>query len=128
MKNSKDAVGDSTTIGEFLKGVVCVIVDECFAGDTLIATPCGKVPIKDLKVGDKVINFCETTKQYKEDVVVKVHKNLSNSHSERMLELEFDNGTKTQVTANHKFLTNNGWVRADELTNDMEIIDINTYS
>jgi hypothetical protein len=128
LKNSKDAAADSITIGEFLEGVVCVIVDECFAGDTLITTSCGKVPIKDLKVGDKVINFCEKTKQYKEDIVVKVHKNLSNSHSERMLELEFDNGTKTQVTANHKFLTNNGWVRADELTNDMEIIDINTYS
>lgn len=116
------------TIQDFLEDVVCVIVDECFDGDTLITTPGGKVPIKKLKAGDKVINFCEKAKQYKEDVVIKVHKNLPNSYSERMLELEFDNGTKTQVTANHKFLTNNGWVKADELTNDMEIIDINTYS
>lgn len=127
LKETKSGSADFT-IQDFLEDVVCVIVDECFDGDTLITTPGGKVPIKKLKAGDKVINFCEKAKQYKEDVVIKVHKNLPNSYSERMLELEFNNGTKTQVTANHKFLTNNGWVKADELTNDMEIIDINTYS
>jgi len=45
-----------------------------------------------------------------------------------MLELEFNNGVIIQVTANHKFLTNHGWVRADALTEDLEIVDINTYS
>lgn len=118
----------NVTIDELLTDVNCVIIDECFHKDTLITTPSGKIPIKDLKTGDKVINFCEKTKQYKEDTVVKVHKNLIHSKSEKMLELEFDNGIKTQVTANHKFLTNKGWVRADELTNDLEIIDINTFS
>jgi intein/homing endonuclease len=44
-----------------------------------------------------------------------------------MLELEFDNGSAIKVTANHKFLTNKGWVRADQLTDDLDIIDINTY-
>ena len=78
--------------------------------------------------GDKIINFCEKTKQYKEDTVVKVHKNLTNSQSEKMFELTFDNNQTIMVTANHKFLTNKGWVRADELSNDIEIIDINTYS
>jgi len=115
------------TIGEFLEDVVAVIVDECFDGDTLITTTRGKTPIKNLKVGDKIINLCEKTKQYKEDTVAKVHKNLTHSESEKMLELEFDNGIKTQVTANHKFLTNKGWIRADELTDNLEIIDINTY-
>ena len=45
-----------------------------------------------------------------------------------MLELTFDNGQIIKVTANHKFLTSVGWVRADELTNDMEVININTFS
>jgi len=125
-KKSKD-FDPEIDINEFVDGVVCVMVDECFHGDTLILTPDGKKPIKSLKEGDKVINFCETTKQYKEDTIVKVHKNLLHSDSEKMLELEFDNGVKTQVTANHKFLTNKGWVRADELTDDLEIIDIDTY-
>jgi len=118
---------DALTLAEFADGVCALIVDECFNGNTLITTPHGKIPIKDLKVGDKVINLCEKTKQYKEDTIVKVHKNLTHSRSEKMLELEFDNGVKTQVTANHKFLTNKGWIRADELTDELEVIDINTY-
>lgn len=128
-KNSKN-IGENEllTLAELLEGVQTVMVDECFDGNTLITTPSGKKFIKDLKKGDTVINFCEKTKKYKEDTIVKVHKNLTHSKSEKMLELEFDNGAKIQVTANHKFLTDKGWVRADELTEDLEIIDINTYN
>lgn len=116
------------SLAEFLDGVKSVVVDECFDQDTLITTPQGKTFIKDLKAGDKVINLCEKTKRYKEDTIIKVHKNLTHSSSEKMLELKFDNGTTINVTANHKFLTNRGWIRADELTTDLEIIDINTYN
>lgn len=116
------------TMADFIENVIAVIVDECFDGDTLVNTSSGKIPIKEIKAGDKVINFCEESKSFKEDIVVKVHKNLTNSHSEKMLELNFDSGQTIKVTANHKFLTNEGWVRADELTGDMEIININTYS
>lgn len=125
-KNNEIAA-DCLNLAEFLEGMATVMVDECFSGQTLITTPNGKIPIEHLKSGDKVINFCEKTKVYKEDTIVKVHKNLTNSFGERMLELEFDNGSKIQVTANHKFLTNTGWVRADQLTHDMDIIDILTY-
>lgn len=126
-KKSKDD-DEILTLAEFLDGVNCVIVDECFDGDTLIKTPTGDIPIKNLKPGDKVINLCEKTNTFKEDVVIKVHKNLTKSESEKMLELTFDDGSIIKVTANHKFLTNKGWVRADEITEDLEIIDINTYS
>jgi hypothetical protein len=125
-KKSHDNEIDALKLAEFLDGVKIVMVDECFDGNTLITTPDGKIPIKYLTPGDKVINFCEKTKQYKEDTIVKVHKNLTHSQSEKMLELEFNNGIKIQVTANHKFLTNKGWIRADELTEDLEIIDITT--
>jgi len=71
------------SLAEFLEGVSTVIVDECLAGDTLVTTPLGKIAIKDLIPGDKVINLCEKTQQYKEDTVVRVHKNLSHSNSEK---------------------------------------------
>jgi intein/homing endonuclease len=103
--------------------VACVIVDECFAEDSQVLTPWGCKPIKDIKSGDKVINYSETTKEFKVDTVVKQHKNLTNSVCETMFELEFDNGKKIQVTGNHKFLTDQGWVRADALTEDHEIIN-----
>jgi hypothetical protein len=126
-KNFKEGK-NTLSLDKFLDGINAVIVDECFDGDVLITTPTGKIPIKNLKAGDKVINLCEETNQFKEDTVVKVHKNLTHSQSEKMLELEFDNGVTIQVTANHKFLTNKGWIRADQLTDELEIININTYN
>ena len=129
-KKSKnfDESNEVLTLAGFLESVSTVIVDECFDGSTLIETPNGKIPIKELKVGDKIINLDEDSLTYKEDTIVKVHKNLMNGLSEQMLELEFDNGSTIRCTANHKFLTTAGWVRADELTDDLEIIDVNTYN
>lgn len=100
----------------------CVMVDECFDGNMHVLTPSGYVAIKDMKIGDKVINFDETTHEFKEDEVVDVYCNMPNSWSEKMYELNFDNGSCIKVTGNHKFLTKNrGWVRADELTIDDDI-------
>ena len=124
-KNSVDADDDEYTIRDMLDGVVAVIVDECLSGDTKVLTPSGYVPIKTLKSGDTIINYSEETKLFKNDTVVKLHTNLMNSQSEDMYELEFDNGEKIEVTGNHKFLTNNGWIRADELTELDEIISLN---
>lgn len=113
-------------IGEFIEDVVCIIVDECFDGNSMVLTPNGYVPIKNVKNGDKVINYSEKENIFKEDTVVKQHINLTKSSSEKMYELEFDNGKKIKVTGNHKFLTIRGWVRADNLTEEDEII--NTYN
>jgi len=126
-KKSKNWDNDyALTLSGFLDDVNTVIVDECFSGDTMITTPTGKTQIKDLKIGDKVINLCEKHNVFKEDTIIKIHKNLTHTMHEAMLELEFDNGQYIKVTANHKFLTDKGWVRADELTNDLEIVDINS--
>lgn len=104
------------TIDEFLRDVTCVIVDECFDGDTPILTPDGWRPIRDLAPGDRVINFDERHGGLKEDTVVRRHENLAVSDGEPMLALTLDNGTTLRVTANHRFLTARGWVRADEIT------------
>jgi hypothetical protein len=129
LKNTKNYEAD-VTIGEFLEGVVAVIADECFSADSEVLTPQGYVAIKNIKAGDKVINYSEETHQFKIDTVIKQHINLTNSYSEKMYELEFDNGSNIQVTGNHKFLTNAGWVQADQLTEYHEIVftDINTYN
>lgn len=112
------------TITEFLEDVICVIVDECFHPETLVLTKTGYKKICDIVPGEVVINYSESNKVFKEDTVVKVHKNLTNSASEKMYELAFDNGKILKVTGNHKFLTSNrGWVRADELTADDDIIN-----
>lgn len=116
------------TIHEFIEDVVCIMVDECFDGEARVLTPNGYVPIKNIKPGDKVINYSEFTNDFKIDTVVAQHVNLSKSFGEKMYRMEFDNGSTIEVTGNHKFLTTCGWVRADELTEKHEIItpSINT--
>lgn len=110
-------------LSDFAEGVVAVIVDECFDGETPIMTPSGYIPIKDIQENDIIINYCENTNTFKEDIVVKKHVNLKKTENVKMLELEFDNGKKIKVTENHKFLTDVGWVMAKDLTEDMEIIN-----
>lgn len=122
LKNSKIAEAE-VDIVDFLDGVVCVMVDECFDGNSRVLTPTGYIAIKDIKAGDKVINYSEDTKEFKVDEVVKQHKNLTKSSNEKMYKLEFDSGVKIQVTGNHKFLTTLGWCQADELTADHEIVN-----
>jgi hypothetical protein len=118
------------TLAELLDGVQTVMVDECFSADSKVLTPSGYVEIKNIKPGDSVINYSEDTKEFKIDTVIAQHKNLTNSSTEKMYQLEFDNNSIINVTGNHKFLTKDGWVRADQLTENHEIIstNINTHS
>ena len=104
---------------EFFKQFQVVIVDECFHPDAEVLTVMGYKKIKYINENDMIINYDEKKKIFKEDRVIKKHKNIS---SEKMYELEFDNNKKVKVTGNHKFLTSNrGWVRADQL-NEIDII------
>ena len=101
----------------------CVICDECFSGDMRVLTPDGYVKIKDLNEGDIIINYDENKKEFKEDTILKTHKNIKKSTGEKMYRLKFDDGTSIDVTGNHKFLTEDGWVRADMLTEKHNIIN-----
>lgn len=117
---------DPDALTDAIDGTVGVIVDECFAPGTQVLTPTGYVSIESLQPGDKVINYSEKHQHFKEDTVVKLHENLTHTQSERMYEMEMDTGDIIKVTGNHKFLTRNrGWVRADELVVDDEIVDFN---
>ena len=118
-KKSKDALDDDQ-LAVFLDGLVAVICDECFDSKSRVLTINGYIDIKDIKPGDRIINYSTDTQKFKIDTVVKQHVNLTNSLTEKMYELEFDNKVKIKVTGNHKFLTNNGWKRADELNENEE--------
>ncbi len=114
------------SIAEFIDDVVCVIADECFHGDSLVLTVEGYVPIKDITTGTKIINYSEKDNLFKQDTVVDVFKNLTKSASEKMYNLVFDTGTEIKVTGNHRFLTQRGWVRADQLDDLDDIKSIDT--
>jgi hypothetical protein len=99
-----------------------VIVDECLSGDTMISTPQGTTMIEQLSPGDIITSYNIEKDQYEDDLVVEVFRNMSISGSEKMYKLEFDNGTYLEVTGNHKILTMDGYVRADQLTTKHDII------
>lgn len=98
-----------------------VVVDECLDENTMILTENGTKPIKDIVVGEKVFSYNIETKQFELDDVMKLHRNLSISSDEKMYRLEFDQGT-IEVTGNHKILTIDGYKRADQLTEEDDII------
>lgn len=114
---------DGVELNDIIDGINTAIIDECFSPKMPVLTNTGYIEIQNINEGDKVINYNEETKTFKEDTVIKIHKNLTTSKSEEMLEITLENNITIEVTANHKFLTENrGWIRADQLTTEDEII------
>ncbi len=106
-----------------INGFDLVLVDECLDENTqILMSDYSTKNIKDVRAGDLVISFNTQTNQYESDVIIKQYENLAISSNEQMYRLEFDNGYTLEVTGNHKIYTNKGIVRADELTEDHEII------
>lgn len=104
-------------------GVVSLIFDECFDGNTKILMADGTTKfIKNCKKGDKIISYNEKENKFEIDVVEKLHENLLLSSSEEMYELELENNEIVRVTGNHRVLTTDGWKMVKELTIDDEII------
>lgn len=91
-----------------------VVVDECLDGETMIAmADFNYKKIKDIVAGDEVLSYNNGV--YEVDEVLKLHTNLLKSNDAKMYRLEFDNGVVLEVTGNHMIMTDNGYIRADEL-------------
>lgn len=111
---------------DFFEKYNSVLVDECVNENTLILTPSGEKPIKDIKTGELVITYNEKNKIYEANKVLEVHQNHISSKNKKMLHLELEDGKILELTENHPvFTTNRGWVRAGELNenDDIEIIN-----
>ncbi|TFH10492.1 MAG: hypothetical protein E4H14_02405 [Candidatus Thorarchaeota archaeon] len=100
-----------------------IIVDECLDENTLITMSSGQQKkIKDVVIGDKVLSYNIERNQFETDNVAHLHVNLLVSSTEKMYRLEFDDGRELEITGNHKILTTSGYIRADELTNQHEVV------
>jgi len=82
----------------------------CLAGDTLIQTLRGIIPIKEIIIGDKVLTHSgiqEVEYTYKPEELKKDGK--------KFLKIHFDDGSSVMCTDNHKFLSlNDEWISAGE--------------
>lgn len=91
------------------------IIDECFTEDTLINTFNGTKKIKDIVPGDKVMTLTgyNTVKQ--------VHcKNVDES---TVNSIKLSDGRIIKTTADHLFLTTNGWVESKNLVKGDILLD-----
>lgn len=83
------------------------IIDECFPSNTLISTEVGLMPIKDIEPGIRVKSMTGLNK------VTHIFKN--SVLTERLCCVTINN-KKMVTTLDHLFFTNNGWVKAIDLT------------
>lgn len=90
------------------------IIDECFPSNTLISTEVGLMPIKDIEPGIKVKSMTGLNK------VTHIFKN--SVLTERLCCVTINNN-KMVTTVDHLFFTNNGWVKAIDLTKGDVIYD-----
>ena len=88
------------------------VAEHCLAGDTIIRTNRGDMPIKHVVVTDSVWTRVGWR------LVYRVH---SNPFDGAMLEIAIG-GHKIQCTPNHRFMTRDGWQRADRLSIGQEIV------
>lgn len=90
-----------------------VVVDECFVGETLIKTNKGNKQIKDIKKGDIVASYNETTHRIEWKKVLKtmIHQNR-----------EVICINDTYCTSNHPWFTQRGWVKAEEINKNDKIL------
>ena len=84
----------------------------CLKGDTWIKTSEGRKMIKDIQVGDTVID-----KENKEVLVTKIF----NHDVNYMTRIHLSNGTKIETSLSHKFETNWGIAKSVNLVKDMKL-------
>lgn len=105
--------------GFIIKGI------SCFKGNTLIKTEKGLVPIKDIKVGDKVYSFNIATNKVE---LKTVQNSINNGPRNTFIKIYIDESTFIECTPKHPILTINGYKKACEISDlDSLIIDDSTY-
>ncbi|WP_337952338.1 Hint domain-containing protein [Mitsuokella jalaludinii] len=70
----------------------------CFTGDTLVTTPQGYKPIKEIKRGDEVLSLDEHNK-----VVTKKVSDVTGAHERDIVDVYFGDGTTWHTTARQRY-------------------------
>jgi hypothetical protein len=97
----------------------CMYILLCFHPDTLVKTSKGDKCISDITVSDEVLSYNEETKEFSFICPERV---LRNDVSQKQkIRLTFEGGKTVDCTEDHLFLTQRGWVQAQELTDEDDI-------
>lgn len=88
----------------------------CLPPESLIITPSGPKPISEIKQGDIVFGFDETRKEQQVDQV------FVRMYSDDLIVVETESNV-LRLTPNHSVHTKRGWVPAEDLCENDEIIE-----
>jgi len=113
-----EANGRSTDfIGPSVANGCAMACTYCVEEGTMISTPSGSVPVETIQEGSLVLSYDSCSKQL---VSARVQAAASRQ-VEEVYELEVD-GKTLVVTGEHPILTQRGWVEAQHLTCDDEVL------
>lgn len=90
-------------------GIKFLILDECFHEETNICVKKGYKKIKDIEVGDKIINL------FGEDLVI--GKSVNKVPLNRIVKITLNNNNCIYTTKDHLFYSDKGWIEAQKLLN-----------
>lgn len=92
---------------------------ECLTGDTKVLMADGKTKRLDkVKPGDLVVSYNEDSKNFEPKEVL----NFLNQGEKETYTITMENGEKIRATADHEFLTKEGWKKLKDLSTEDEII------
>lgn len=107
-------IGSIAKNAHLLGNIRCVVIDECFVGDTHISTPLGSREIEAIAVGDEVNTATGTG----------IVKAVSRRSAKEIITVRLSNGNEIRTTDNHPFFTNAGWKAAGKLARGDVLVGI----
>jgi intein/homing endonuclease len=114
---------DFDGLKEHAKGNI-IASSACVSGNAILETNVGLLSLKEVvervKSGEEIL-----TLSYDEDrnkvVFAKVLWGDCTRRNAKLLQIKLEDGTSVKVTADHKVFTNKGWLRADQLKENMPL-------
>ncbi len=94
--------------------------NQCLSPESIVTTPEGEKPLKDIVVGDMVLS---PTDDYSDEEFVEVIDTIDQGMQD-LFEIELEDGQNIQCTMNHKFLASDGVIRtlADILDKELDLL------
>lgn len=89
----------------------------CVESGTLVSTPRGRVPVEQIRDGDLVLAYDNSSGRLVEAAVAQT----ASREVDEVLEIRVG-GRVLRVTEDHPLMTRRGWVRAGDLTEDDEVL------
>lgn len=134
MAEVKLAFNNAATLkGTFLEGILSGVSDDgrlrsdlnqigakvCLPAGELVLTDRGYLPIEDVRVGDQVITH--------EGRPRRVLQTVDNGRK-MVYQTQLSNGLQLRTTGNHEFMTNGGWICADQLRPSIHFVTTHAFA